>query len=339
MSLDPGAVTIRAAVRGGALCNVRVQSQRPRITPWLAGRSPAQVEATLPLVFSLCGRAHAAAARAAVAAARGAAPDPGVDAAVAAEAARELLFAVLTGDSRPMLARAQRCLLHRPELARMVESELLGMTLDDHLGIQDASTWRAWAGERRTPLQAEAARRLALPEPVPAAVCMLPVLDAGDSLSLATLTPEFAAAPRWRDEPAETGSVSRQHAHPLIQSFHQRPLLQRWLARLVELLSDLGGRRAPIVGRVTAVELGFNAGRAIVQTARGTLWHEVVLREDSVAAYVIVAPTEWNFHPQGPLRGWLDGQSAASSAVATSWIERAAEALDPCVACRILVEE
>ena len=33
--------------------------------------------------------------------------------------------------------------------------------------------------------------------------------------------------------------------------------------------------------------------------------HEIVLDGERIADYFIVAPTEWNFHPQGPLGGWL----------------------------------
>ncbi|MBK6630066.1 MAG: nickel-dependent hydrogenase large subunit [Betaproteobacteria bacterium] len=39
-----------------------------------------------------------------------------------------------------------------------------------------------------------------------------------------------------------------------------------------------------------------------METARGTLLHQVTLAGDHVAHYRIVAPTEWNFHPRGAFR-------------------------------------
>jgi hypothetical protein len=53
--------------------------------------------------------------------------------------------------------------------------------------------------------------------------------------------------------------------------------------------------------------LAPGVGRALVETARGLLMHEIVLDGERIADYFIVAPTEWNFHPQGPLAGWLKG--------------------------------
>jgi Ni,Fe-hydrogenase I large subunit len=56
--------------------------------------------------------------------------------------------------------------------------------------------------------------------------------------------------------------------------------------------------------------------------------HEITLDGDVVADYVIVAPTEWNFHPAGPLSAWLSGLPAAAARELAS---RAVLALDPCV--------
>ena len=59
-------------------------------------------------------------------------------------------------------------------------------------------------------------------------------------------------------------------------------------------------------------------GRALVETARGLLMHEIVLDGDTVAEYFIVAPTEWNFHPQGPLAGWLGTTDARAEGCASA---------------------
>ena len=74
---------------------------------------------------------------------------------------------------------------------------------------------------------------------------------------------------------------------------------------------------------------------AAVQTARGLLLHRARIVDERVEDYEIVAPTDWNFHPQGSAASALM-KLAAKDAVA---LERRAamtvQAFDPCVAYRI----
>ena len=81
----------------------------------------------------------------------------------------------------------------------------------------------------------------------------------------------------------------------------------------------------------SAMPVAPGVGRALVETARGLLMHEVVLEGDRVADYRIVAPTEWNFHPQGPLSGWLIGRPCSDEADLRGFAAQAVAALDPCV--------
>ena len=68
-----------------------------------------------------------------------------------------------------------------------------------------------------------------------------------------------------------------------------------------------------------------------METARGLLMHEVALDVEHIADYFIVAPTEWNFHPQGPLVDWLKGRDAGDREAMNGFVGRAVAALDPCV--------
>ncbi len=77
---------------------------------------------------------------------------------------------------------------------------------------------------------------------------------------------------------------------------------------------------------------------AVVETARGLLMHEVALDGDRVDDYVIVAPTEWNFHAQGVLGAGLAELAAPTPTALRATVERCVLALDPCVACEILTE-
>jgi uptake hydrogenase large subunit len=336
---DTGSVTLAAAIVDGSLQNVRVQSRRPAVATLLAGRPPSMVQTMLPLLYAICRRAQGAATAAALAVAGGTAVPAGVNAAVAAEAVRELLFAALTAEARRPLAEAQRRLFDAPALRSYLQEEAFGMSLDEWYALQDEAGLLAWADSGNAPLQAEARRRLALPEPPAAEVRLLSMVEAATvSSGMPVINAGVAAQPSWNGEPAETGALVRQQAHSLVARLAARPLLQRWMARLADLVQHVRADGVSTLGRVSAASTDEGVGMALVETARGSLLHRARLHGGVVSDYVIVAPTEWNFHPQGPIRAWLEGRAVAGPAAAREWLHRAAEALDPCVVCQLLVE-
>ena len=83
--------------------------------------------------------------------------------------------------------------------------------------------------------------------------------------------------------------------------------------------------------------LARDEGLGAVQTARGLLLHRVCLWDGRVAHYQIVAPTEWNFHPDGALVRGLRTIVADDSETLEQKARLAVQALDPCVAFRIEV--
>ncbi len=167
---------------------------------------------------------------------------------------------------------------------------------------------------------------------------LLPAMDA---------QPAFAHVPRWHGAPAETGSLARRHAHPAVASLVARDgatAAVRIVARLADLAAllvglDGGGDGQPAAEArwVDAVAPVPGEGFAVVETARGLLVHRARVDGDVVAAYAIVAPTEWNFGADGPLVRGLAGLSAADDATFERHARLAVHALDPCVACRIEV--
>ena len=56
-----------------------------------------------------------------------------------------------------------------------------------------------------------------------------------------------------------------------------------------------------------------------------------------MAGYAIVAPTEWNFHPEGALVRGLVGSAADDAATLARATHLLVQALDPCVACEVEV--
>jgi uptake hydrogenase large subunit len=154
----------------------------------------------------------------------------------------------------------------------------------------------------------------------------------------------FAAAPHWYGSPCETNAYTRQAAHPLMRATaaaHGNGLYARSLARLLEirLLYDALPRQLPfcneLPGSATAA-----GGAALVQVeaSRGRLLHGVDVRYGLIADYRIVAPTQWNFHPQGLLPAALTGADARDEQLLQRQIEAWVATLDPCVAFTVMIE-
>jgi hypothetical protein len=140
----------------------------------------------------------------------------------------------------------------------------------------------------------------------------------------------FARRPTWHGAPAETGPWTRQG-----RGEQPTTVWERLGARLADLAAIADG--APL----SCGALGLAPGEAIAwsEMARGLLVHWVQLdrpgpdpgRARIVRCHVL-APTEWNFHPDGAFARWLRLQSADGEDPAP---RLAALALDPCLACTI----
>jgi hypothetical protein len=339
MTLGPGEVVLRARLASGRFLDVRVRVDRPAIAPLLCGQSASVVATLVPLAYAVCARAQSAAALAALAAARGEEIAPARDAGVAREALRELVFSVFAGPARVLVPEVLHSLGDAQALRSALATSALGCAAEDWLALDSLPALQRMLADNEAPLAREAAARLARAEPPDCHTLQMPDLDAAGSLQVAGhLEPAFCAWPTFMNEAVETGPRARLRSHALVAALTQRPLLQRWIARLLELLQGACDGQAGILGQVSAVPCGAASGRAAVITARGLLLHEVKLEDERVAAYSVCAPTEWNFHPRGLLPRWLEGAPVASQPAGVEMMLQAAEALDPCVRCRIELE-
>ncbi|NMQ17928.1 hypothetical protein E4P82_01155 [Candidatus Competibacter phosphatis] len=159
----------------------------------------------------------------------------------------------------------------------------------------------------------------------------------------------FCARPDLDGAVHETGALARWWRHPLIADLradHGNGLLTRWAARWVEmdgLLAELHAQFALLEAHPGASmeQNGTGTGLDLVESARGCLCHRVAVVAGRVSDYKILAPTEWNFHPEGPLTRGLLGARVAEAADPP--IRRAvallATALDPCVGFELVVDE
>ena len=101
-----------------------------------------------------------------------------------------------------------------------------------------------------------------------------------------------------------------------------------------------GLRGLPVARALEIIPRLFSICRCAQEAAaRGTLLHRVELDGDRIARYVIVAPTDWNFHPPGAFVHELGGSPARTRAEAGMAARRLALALDPCVPCELAVKD
>ena len=159
----------------------------------------------------------------------------------------------------------------------------------------------------------------------------------------------FCARPDLEGAVHETGALARLWRHPLIADLradHGNGLLARWVARWVEmngLLAELRGQFALLEKHSGASmeQTSAGTGLGLVESARGRLCHRVAVAAGQVIDYKILAPTEWNFHPEGPLtRGLLGARvEVAGAPPARRAVALLATAFDPCVGFELVVEK
>lgn len=205
----------------------------------------------------------------------------------------------------------------------------------------------AWAEQGLTPV-ARLLRR-ALDQPGFGTCAVTPLADrpAAWFASHLSADPAFGARPHDDGAPAYTGPLARMGGAPPVTELLERfgpglaahaaarlAELAALPARMAELLEDLAPAGAGV--EHPAPGAGAGAGGGVVETARGRLAHWVRLADGRVAEYRTVAPTEWNFHPDGPLARGLTGAPAGPDLQERAGLLVAA--LDPCVGFGIDIE-
>ena len=240
------------------------------------------------------------------------------------------------------------------ELGRCVSAlaaeAIFGLPVAQWRELADADALLAWCAHRGT-VVAVMLGDLAANDPMlcRSAVPLMPPAQ-GDLLRRVVVPamhalPAFARVPTWAGSPVETGALARMRDDPLVASVHERfgnAVVTRIVARLAELALliqelDGTGARPGAPPRIQGMALGDGEGLAAVETARGLLLHRAIVREECVVDYQIVAPTEWNFHPDGALARGLEGFDVDDEGRLLRCARLAVHALDPCVASRIEV--
>lgn len=345
---DAGKLNLRILWDGKTVHGVEVKSTRPPACRLLPGKSPDEAVQLIPLLYGVCGRAQRAAALAAVSSAQGRdVPQlEELEQGVLCEAMQEHLWRLLLDWPKLLgfpLLEAQFVRWHAAlnalatgqgdteNLLAELHQVLLGMTAEEWRQMDTQAKLleclKAGQGLLAPIIRALEYREIHLDFAGEQEKCdFLPRWTASDvSRNLAAqLGGAFAALPQLNGKPRETGALARTRHMPLLRDALRRAptgLLARLIARLVDLLDSVSVR-----GRI-----GHDGrGLSVVQTARGMLLHHVRIESGRVAEYWIVAPTEWNFHPQGALTGLIglrEGNAARLRETALLFVL----SLDPCV--------
>jgi len=148
---------------------------------------------------------------------------------------------------------------------------------------------------------------------------------------------QFMAMPELHHKPCETTPYARQQSHSLMIELEKKfgnGLLPRFTAVLLELaavyLEMTHALLQPVSIQHDAATRIEHVGLGAVEAARGRLIHRVSLAGDKVKTYQIVAPTEWNFHPDGVLKQALLKLQGDVQAIEQQG-RLLIHAMDPCV--------
>jgi len=152
--------------------------------------------------------------------------------------------------------------------------------------------------------------------------------------------PGFLQQPTWRGECLENGPWTRLRHGPRQKGVPGSAwwrLSARWLELLA--LADAASHAPNACGAGAGAMLATGAlwlapgqGLSWCEMARGLLLHWVQLdAAGGVLDYRVLAPTEWNFHPQGALAQAVSNLAANDQASAAML----AAAFDPCVSCSV----
>jgi len=242
-----------------------------------------------------------------------------------------------------------------PELGALVEERVLGRPPREWLALVRGFDGLAqWCGQTDTP----AARLMdwllvqGLADLGRSEIGPLPEL--GSDPCLAELdarlggpgSDDFVTHPVWDGEPRETSPLTRNLSAPLIQDMAVRfgnGILTRLAAQLLEvarIASRFETAEEVRIPEFEARELGGpprqslepGVGLSQIPAARGLLVHRVRVTEGRVKDYRILAPTEWNFHPEGVVAAGLDAMAARSDGPELEPLARLfIAAVDPCV--------
>jgi Ni,Fe-hydrogenase I large subunit len=354
-----GKLILRISWDGNVVRGVEVKSTRPQAYRLLKGKLTKDAIQLVPLLYGVCSRAQHAAAIAATSAAMGMELQTvgALEREVACEVMQEHLWRLLLDWPKLLgLPQHQEQFVHwhsalkeiangrgsAENLLDELHQVLLGITAAEWKQIDNYIKLGKWQS-----------RGLGLLAPVLAALNLEEEkLEFSEQLEQSELMPnwsvskilqlfennfndQFATQPEHEGKPMETGALAKgQYSLLLRDVLNNRPA--RVQARLIARLADLLDSAESVVqgsfsGLAQCTSASNSTGLSVVKTARGMLLHFVRIESDRIAEYLTVAPTEWNFHPQGALAKGLIGLKENDAERLMKTAKTFVLSLDPCV--------
>lgn len=143
----------------------------------------------------------------------------------------------------------------------------------------------------------------------------------------------YVAKPSFGNQPYETGPFARQRRHPALARARETfgdGVYTRFAARVLEVTKLLDELNRLFEGESFEIDHAED-GIAQVQAVRGLLAHCVDIDGEKISRYRILAPTEWNFHPDGVVHKMLTKLTGTSEAELQQQARLVIHAVDPCV--------
>jgi hypothetical protein len=319
--LDPGRIVVAFTLVDGAVGHASVRSERPlSLAARFAGQPVGRAIEAVGLLHAVCGVSHAAALTLAAAAAVG-----------------RIVPAEEVARWQARLA-AERIAEHLRDLAHLAPVAAFPVVRD----ALDAAHSATRSGVVGDGAEAIGAALALAPSWLPAMAGdaappdMLTAADDDAVITALAADAGFAALPALSGRHPETGPAPRAGRSAGLPG-------ATLAARLAEAEAALDWLRArPGEGRDFAVPLianrtQMNTGYASVESPRGRLYYFAVVQGDGrLRDARVVAPTEWNFHPEGPFARALAGFRPDGDAVTA--IARLAAQFSPCVAVDVVPE-
>jgi len=183
-------------------------------------------------------------------------------------------------------------------------------------------------------------------------ITQLPAID--DRALLTVLLAEqhqFTSEPAWNNQCHELSWFTHKQydeqsniAKNIAKSITKNTTLKgngifsRMVARLLEIAHLMRVLDAFFIHQETLTAPTSNAkGLAHSHAARGRLSHYINVEDNTVKKLLILAPTEWNFHPQGVTKDSLCNLQADNENDLRQQAELLIHAIDPCVGYKLNV--
>jgi hypothetical protein len=358
--VDVGKLTLDVIRDGYSVSATGVLSTRPMAAQILKGKTPAQVLQIVPLLFSVCGRAQGSAASAALQAAQqgSSTVSAEVERTIVCEAMQEHLWRVMLDWPKLLgLPQQEQRFTAWYSMLRKVgtgetdmsvflhefERDGLGMPLAEWRALHSYHALQIWFSKAHSPVAQLLSKLAGLKHtrPGPNEVNLLPAWSAAEAQKACAgkWNAAFSARPDWLGNAAETGAWAYFADNKLLRDVWQQTgskVLVRLLARVMDVAEMADGRAAT---RLDVASPAAGEGIAVVRTARGLLMHHVCLAAETVKEYEIVAPTEWNFHPDGAFAQDMRGLVEMEAGHLQQMAHIEVLSLDPCVAYEVELKD